>query len=85
MRELPEPDGYIGANDQDQDAGDDGWLRSSVLSIQRQAYEDGLRDAWQRITDNLPKNEEFSELRNGMILATNLIAGMLTASQKEVE
>ena len=42
MRELPEPDGE---NDRFFDPGTFVYTRESVLAIQKQAYEDGLRDA----------------------------------------
>lgn len=54
MRELPEPDGYYFREDslyigggEDIKTGD--YRTETVLSIQKQAYEDGLRDAADRI------------------------------------
>ncbi len=68
------------------------YSRKAVRAIQeeayragmQQAYENALNDAWQKITDSFPKSEDFAELRNGMILSTNLITAMLSAV-KEVK
>lgn len=83
MRELPEPkievklpimlDGDIEVIES--------FTRDQVLAIQKQAYEDGLKDAWSKITGSFASD---AELRNGMVLATNLISDMLAASQKDV-
>lgn len=71
MRELPEPDSRDGRND--------AWFRESVLAIQKQAYEDGLRDAHQaeifaRIDADI--EELLAEAESSLPI-------MLTASQKE--
>lgn len=54
MRELPEPDSRDGRND--------AWFRESVLAIQKQAYEDGLRDAGEDA-------ERYRWLRKNQLLA----------------
>lgn len=71
MRELPKPDGE---NDRFFDPGTFVYTKESVLAIQKQAYEDGLRDA-----------EALCE-KNGVddgYGCASLIRSMLTASQKE--
>lgn len=67
MRELPEPDlGFAHKS----------YSPELVLAIQRQAYEDGLRDAKKFFTDN-------GDLMFWGSQAAKHIADMLTASQKE--
>jgi hypothetical protein len=79
MRELPEPALY------DEDSDIYGWIRSQVLAIQKQAYEDGLRDA-RNVADMAHKNTGgVTEFDNGWASAALQISqaiDMLTASQK---
>lgn len=66
MRELPEPEGQLAWQT---------YTRDQILAIQKQAYEDGLRDASEKI-----------EQQHQWITAPGaaaLLNSMLTASQKE--
>lgn len=80
MRELPEPD--------HQEVGHPpvAYGFNAVLAIQRQAYEDGLRDAaatcsiTQAVDNNNPSQVEAWAL---LLDRKDAILAMLTASQKE--
>jgi len=80
MRELPEPYGYFDIRG----SAADGFTRDQVLAIQRQAYEDGLRDAMPSV-DDLAQIIRCVDGNNSLgagQLAEQILA-MLTASQKE--
>lgn len=69
MRELPEPEGQLAWQT---------YPRDQVLAIQKQAYEDGLRDA-------LSQHDGVDEAAFLYRFKENLkhLPAMLTASQKE--
>lgn len=83
MRELPEPGVW--------DAGDtDGYTRDQVLAIQKQAYEDGLREACRvQISSEMLQAgaEEFDgwakENQGTYECIEAVFRAMLTASQKD--
>lgn len=82
MRELPEPGVW--------DAGDtDGYTRDQVLAIQKQAYEDGLRDAVLRLAESSADVDDmFAKIHAAKSLELESVrksfaSAMLTASQKE--
>lgn len=86
MRELPEPALY------DEDSDIFGWVRDQVLAIQKQAYEDGLRDAPEGYV-LAPKEPTTSMIDAGFYEPTHpatsavkvarVYEAMLTASQKD--
>lgn len=78
MRELPEPDGE---HDRVFERGTVVYKKESVLAIQKQAYEDGLRDAADR-ADSVGHHWSGAPAHALFGLAESLRA-MLTASQKE--
>lgn len=87
MRELPEPDGE---HDRVFDRGTVVYKKESVLAIQKQAYEDGLRDARRmRISSEMLQAgaEEFDgwakENQGTYECLEAVYRAMLTASQKE--
>lgn len=89
MRELPEPDGD---HDRVFDRGTVVYKKESVLAIQKQAYEDGLRDAPEGYV-LAPKEPTTSMIDAGFYEPTHpatsavkvarVYEAMLTASQKE--
>lgn len=77
MRELPEPDGD---HDRVFDRGTVVYKKESVLAIQKQAYEDGLRDAaWRARAEQLLS----VHVPDDAPTASGSFRAMLTASQKE--
>lgn len=101
MKELPEPDGYYFREDlmyigggEDIKTGD--YRPDTVLAIQKQAYEDGLRDAgkdaeryqWLKEYYSPETNSRYMTSVDRGFLGEDLDAAidaeiMLTASQKE--
>jgi hypothetical protein len=90
MRELPEPDGYYFREDsmyigggEDIKTGD--YRPDTVLAIQKQAYEDGLRDAASLakvISDKYAFGYYGQEVDTADEIEAEILA-LLTASQKE--
>ena len=94
MRELPEPDGYYFREDsmyigggEDIKTGD--YRPDTVLAIQKQAYEDGLMDATQRLAESSADVDDmFAKIHASPAFELESVrksfgAAMLTASQKE--
>ena len=84
MRELPEPAAVF------VEYGGDIFTRDQVLYIQRQAYEDGLRDAAELCKKNQHQwSGSASDYDRGNLKASQVleavITARLTASQKEAE
>lgn len=82
MRELPEPDGD---HDRVFERGTVVYTRESVLAIQKQAYEDGLRDAASLakvISDKYAVGYYGQEVDTADEIESEILA-LLTASQKE--
>lgn len=74
MIELPKPDGE---NDRFFDPGAFVYTKESVLAIQKQAYEDGLRDAAPRRTTKRPGTLEISmeyHLPEKILAATHMLS-----------
>ena len=83
MRELPEPEGQLAWQT---------YTRDQVLAIQKQAYEDGLRDAASKCSDVSLQamtawKLAYQPIDQGRELGADdceaEIVAMLTASQKE--
>jgi hypothetical protein len=92
MKELPEPfrrQGQQIASDGDDKVFCDLWERGQVLAIQKQAYEDGLRDAIMRISESTADVDDmFAKIHASPSFELESVrksfaAAMLTASQKE--
>lgn len=88
MRELPEPDGE---HDRVFERGTVVYTRESVLAIQKQAYEDGLRDAVLRFAESSADVDDmFAKIHAAKSFELESVrksfgSAMLTASQKEQE
>lgn len=76
MRELPEPEGQLAWQT---------YTRDQVLAVQKQAYEDALRDA-ATICKRQSQKEGYSEEALSIAWSCEMdIHSMLTASQKRDE
>lgn len=90
MRELPEPEGYYFREDSGYIGGGEtirtgDFTLEQVLAIQKQAYEDGLRDAANFPTDALTVNlVRIVGMNKHLARKCELVVrAMLTASQEK--